>query len=161
MNCWASPIDVERLPLDDAPTYEMLQRGDAGGVFQFESQGMRDVLRQMRPDRFEDLIAGVALYRPGPMANIPAYCARKHGEAWEPPHPDIMDILGETYGIMVYQEQVMQIAQKLGGYSLGAADLLRRAMGKKIRAEMEAQRKIFTDGAVAQGHRCRQGRRHF
>jgi DNA polymerase III subunit alpha len=144
-------VDVDRLPLDDAPTYEMLQRGDAGGVFQFESQGMRDVLRQMRPDRFEDLIAGVALYRPGPMANIPAYCQRKHGEPWEAPHPDIHDILGETYGIMVYQEQVMQIAQRLGGYSLGAADLLRRAMGKKIRAEMEAQRKIFTDGAVAQG----------
>jgi DNA polymerase-3 subunit alpha len=144
-------VDVDRLPLDDGPTYEMLQRGDAGGVFQFESQGMRDVLRQMRPDRFEDLIAGVALYRPGPMANIPAYCQRKHGEAWEAPHPDIHDILSETYGIMVYQEQVMQIAQKLGGYSLGAADLLRRAMGKKIRAEMEAQRKIFTDGAVAQG----------
>jgi DNA polymerase-3 subunit alpha len=144
-------VDVERLPLDDAATYEMLQRGDAGGVFQFESQGMRDVLRQMRPDRFEDLIAGVALYRPGPMANIPAYCQRKHGERWEAPHPDIEDILSETYGIMVYQEQVMQIAQRLGGYSLGAADLLRRAMGKKIRAEMEAQRKIFTDGAVAQG----------
>jgi DNA polymerase-3 subunit alpha len=90
----------------------MLQRGDAGGVFQFEGQGMRDVLRQMRPDRFEDLIAAVALYRPGPMANIPAYCQRKHGEAWEPPHPELHDILAETYGIMVYQEQVMQIAQR-------------------------------------------------
>jgi DNA polymerase-3 subunit alpha len=144
-------VDIDRLPLDDTPTYEMLTRGDAGGVFQFESQGMRDVLRQMRPDRFEDLIAAVALYRPGPMANIPAYCQRKHGEKWEAPHPDIQDILDETYGIMVYQEQVMQIAQRLGGYSLGAADLLRRAMGKKIRAEMEAQRKIFTDGAEAKG----------
>ncbi|MCB8876506.1 DNA polymerase III subunit alpha [Acidisoma silvae] len=144
-------VDIDALPLDDAPTYEMLARGDAGGVFQFESQGMRDVLRQMRPDRFEDLIAAVALYRPGPMANIPAYCQRKHGEAWEPPHPDIHDVLSETYGIMVYQEQVMQIAQKLGGYSLGGADLLRRAMGKKIRAEMEKQREIFTTGALAQG----------
>ena len=144
-------VDIDNLPLDDAPTYEMLQKGDAGGVFQFESQGMRDVLRQMRPDRFEDLIAGVALYRPGPMANIPAYCQRKHGEAWEAPHPDIHDILSETYGIMVYQEQVMQIAQKLAGYSLGAADLLRRAMGKKIRAEMEKQRQIFTEGATARG----------
>ena len=144
-------VDIDTLPLDDAATYEMLQKGDAGGVFQFESQGMRDVLRQMRPDRFEDLIAAVALYRPGPMANIPAYCQRKHGEAWEPPHPDIHDVLSETYGIMVYQEQVMQIAQKLGGYSLGGADLLRRAMGKKIRAEMEKQREIFTTGAVAQG----------
>ncbi|GAB0117131.1 DNA polymerase III subunit alpha [Acidisoma sp. 7E03] len=144
-------VDIDTLPLDDAPTYEMLQKGDAGGVFQFESQGMRDVLRQMRPDRFEDLIAAVALYRPGPMANIPAYCQRKHGEAWEPPHPDIMDILSETYGIMVYQEQVMQIAQKLAGYSLGGADMLRRAMGKKIRAEMEKQRQIFTEGATGRG----------
>ena len=144
-------IDLATVPLDDAPTYQMLQKGDAGGVFQFESQGMRDVLKQMRPDRLEDLIAAVALYRPGPMANIPAYCARKHGEAWEPPHPDIADILGETYGIMVYQEQVMQIAQKMAGYSLGGADLLRRAMGKKIAAEMEQQRKIFTDGATARG----------
>ena len=144
-------IDLATVPLDDAPTYQMLQKGDAGGVFQFESQGMRDVLKQMRPDRLEDLIAAVALYRPGPMANIPAYCARKHGEAWEPPHPDIAHILGETYGIMVYQEQVMQIAQAMAGYSLGGADLLRRAMGKKIAAEMEQQRKIFTDGATARG----------
>jgi DNA polymerase-3 subunit alpha len=112
---------------------------------------MRDVLKQMRPDRLEDLIAAVALYRPGPMANIPAYCARKQGEPWEPPHPAIADILGETYGIMVYQEQVMQIAQKMAGYSLGGADLLRRAMGKKIAAEMEQQRKIFTDGATERG----------
>jgi DNA polymerase-3 subunit alpha len=144
-------VDLDRLPLDDKPTYEMLQKGDAGGVFQFESQGMRDVLRQMRPDRFEDLIAGVALYRPGPMANIPAYCQRKHGEKWEPPHPELREILEETYGIMVYQEQVMQIAQKMGGYSLGGADLLRRAMGKKIRAEMDAQRKTFVDGAKKRG----------
>ncbi len=144
-------IDLDHLPLDDKPTYDMLQRGDAGGVFQFESQGMRDVLRQMRPDQFEDLIAAGALYRPGPMANIPAYCQRKHGEKWEPPHEDIRDILAPTYGIMVYQEQVMQIAQKMAGYSLGAADLLRRAMGKKIRAEMEAQRKIFVAGATARG----------
>ncbi len=144
-------VDLDTLPLDDAPTYEMLARGDAGGVFQFEGQGMRDVLRQMRPNRFEDLIAGVALYRPGPMANIPAYCQRKHGEKWEPPHPELMEILGETYGIMVYQEQVMQIAQKMGGYSLGSADLLRRAMGKKIRSEMDAQRKTFVDGATARG----------
>jgi DNA polymerase-3 subunit alpha len=144
-------LDLDRLPLDDTATYDMLQKGDAGGVFQLEGQGMRDVLRQMRPDRFEDLIAAVALYRPGPMANIPAYCQRKHGEAWEAPHPEIHDILAETYGVMVYQEQVMQIAQKMAGYSLGSADLLRRAMGKKIAAEMEAQRKIFTDGAVARG----------
>ena len=144
-------VDLDRIPLDDEKTYAMLSRGDAGGVFQFESQGMRDVLRQMRPDRFEDLIAAGALYRPGPMANIPAYCQRKHGEAWQPPHEELRDILAETYGIMVYQEQVMQIAQKMGGYSLGSADLLRRAMGKKIRSEMDSQRQIFTDGAIARG----------
>ena len=144
-------IDLDCLPLDDKKTYEMLARGDAGGVFQLEGQGMRDVLRQMRPDRFEDLIAAVALYRPGPMANIPDYCRRKHGERWEAPHPELEEILGETYGIMVYQEQVMQIAQKMGGYSLGGADLLRRAMGEKIRSEMEAQRKIFVSGATGRG----------
>jgi DNA polymerase III subunit alpha len=144
-------VDLARLPLDDAKTFEMLARGDAGGVFQLEGPGMRDALRQMRPDRFEDLIAVVALYRPGPMANIPDYCRRKHAEVWRAPHPSIKAILDETYGIMVYQEQVMQIAQTMAGYSLGAADLLRRAMGKKIRAEMEAQRKTFVDGAVANG----------
>ncbi|MGE0223314.1 MAG: DNA polymerase III subunit alpha, partial [Acetobacteraceae bacterium] len=144
-------VDLDRLPLDDAKTYEMLARGDAGGVFQMEGQGMRDTLRQMRPDRFEDLIAAVALYRPGPMANIPDYCRRKHGEKWEAPHPEIHEILAETYGIMVYQEQVMQIAQTMAGYSLGGADLLRRAMGKKIASEMEAQREIFTKGAIERG----------
>jgi DNA polymerase-3 subunit alpha len=144
-------VDLGHLPLDDRRTYEMLARGDAGGVFQMEGQGMRDTLRQMRPDRFEDLIAAVALYRPGPMANIPDYCRRKHGEKWQAPHPEIHDILAETYGIMVYQEQVMQIAQRMAGYSLGGADLLRRAMGKKIAAEMEAQRNIFTEGAIKRG----------
>ena len=144
-------VDLDRLPPDDPLTYAMLSRGDAGGVFQFESAGMRDVLRQMRPDRLEDLIAAVALYRPGPMANIPDYCRRKHGESWVPPHEELRDILGETYGIMVYQEQVMQIAQRMGGYSLGAADLLRRAMGKKIRSEMDAQRAVFTAGAIGRG----------
>ncbi len=144
-------VDLEKLPLDDPATYAMLSKGDAGGVFQFESAGMRDVLRQMRPDRLEDLIAAVALYRPGPMANIPEYCQRKHGQPWEAPHPELAKILQETYGIMVYQEQVMQIAQQMGGYSLGAADLLRRAMGKKIRSEMDSQRQIFTSGAMARG----------
>ena len=144
-------VDLDHLPLDDAKTYAMLAKGDAGGVFQFEGQGMRDVLRQMRPDRFEDLIAAGALYRPGPMANIPAYCARKHGEPWQAPHPDIHEILDETYGIMVYQEQVLQIAQRMAGFSLGAADLLRRAMGKKNPAEMQAQRAKFVEGAGARG----------
>jgi DNA polymerase-3 subunit alpha len=140
-------VDIAAIPLDDAKTYDMLGRGDAAGVFQFEGQGMRDCLRQMRANRFEDLVAAVALYRPGPMANIPAYCARKHGEAWEPPHEAIRHILSETYGIMVYQEQVMQIAQDLAGYSLGAADLLRRAMGKKIKEQMAAHRVKFIEGA--------------
>lgn len=144
-------VDLSRIPLNDSATYEMLSKGDTAGVFQFEGAGMRDVLKQMRPTRLEDLIAAVALYRPGPMANIPDYCRRKHGEAWEPPHEEIRDILEETYGIMVYQEQVMQIAQKMAGYSLGGADLLRRAMGKKIRAEMDTQREIFTEGAVKRG----------
>jgi DNA polymerase-3 subunit alpha len=144
-------VDLSLIPLNDAPTYEMLSRGDTAGVFQFEGAGMRDVLRQMRPTRLEDLIAAVALYRPGPMANIPDYCRRKHGEEWQPPHEEIRDILEETYGIMVYQEQVMQIAQKMAGYSLGGADLLRRAMGKKIRAEMDRQREIFTEGATGRG----------
>ena len=144
-------VDLKHLPFDDKKTYDMLARGEAGGVFQMEGQGMRDTLRQMRPDRFEDLIAAVALYRPGPMANIPDYCRRKHGEKWDSPHPVIHDILSETYGIMVYQEQVMQIAQTMAGYSLGSADLLRRAMGKKIASEMEAQRDIFTKGAIARG----------
>ncbi|WP_424813997.1 DNA polymerase III subunit alpha [Roseococcus sp. YIM B11640] len=144
-------VDLSKVPLDDAKTYEMLARGDAAGVFQFEGQGMRDCLRMMRPDRFEDLIAAVSLYRPGPMANIPAYCARKHGEEWKSPHPCIHEILAETYGIMVYQEQVMQISQVMAGYSLGGADLLRRAMGKKIAAEMEAQRGTFLEGATKNG----------
>ncbi len=144
-------VDLDRLPLDDPRTYEMLSRGEAGGVFQFEGQGMRDVLRTMRPDRFEDLIAAGALYRPGPMANIPAYCARKHGEPWQAPDPSIHDILADTYGIMVYQEQVMQIAQVMAGYTLGAADSLRRAMGKKIRAEMDTHRARFVAGSVARG----------
>jgi len=144
-------IDLARIPLDDKKVYEMLSRAEAGGVFQFETQGFRDVLKQMRPDRFEDLIAAVALNRPGPMANIPAYCASKHGQAWESLHPAITEILAETYGVIVYQEQVMQIAQVMGGYSLGAADLLRRAMGKKIRSEMDAQREIFVNGAKTKG----------
>ncbi len=145
-------IDLSTLPLDDAPTYQMLARGDVVGVFQVESQGMRRALVDMRPDRFEDIIALVALYRPGPMANIPTYCARKHGEE-EPEylHPMLEPILKETFGVIIYQEQVMQIAQVMAGYSLGDADLLRRAMGKKIRAEMEKQRAIFVAGAVKNG----------
>jgi DNA polymerase-3 subunit alpha len=142
-------VDLATLPLDDAPSYQMLARGDVVGVFQVESQGMRRALVDMRPDRFEDIIALVALYRPGPMANIPTYCARKHGDE-EPEylHPMLEPILKETFGVIIYQEQVMQIAQVMAGYSLGEADLLRRAMGKKIRAEMEKQRAGFVAGSV-------------
>ena len=145
-------IDLSNLPLDDAKTFQMLSRADATGVFQMESSGMRDVLRRLKPDRFEDLIAVVALYRPGPMDNIPSYIKRKHREE-EPDylHPRLEGILKETHGIMIYQEQVMQIARELSGYSLGGADLLRRAMGKKIKAEMDEQRKAFVDGAVERG----------
>ena len=126
-----------------------MARGETVGVFQVESAGMRRALLDMRPDRFEDIVALVALYRPGPMANIPTYCARKHGrEKPEYPHPKLETILGETFGVIIYQEQVMQIAQLLAGYSLGEADLLRRAMGKKIRSEMDAQRNLFVQGAV-------------
>jgi DNA polymerase-3 subunit alpha len=143
-------LDLARLPLDDAKTFEMLSRGDSTGVFQLESSGMRDALRKLKPDRFEEIIAINALYRPGPMDNIPSYINRKHGK--EQPdylHPSLEGILKETFGIMIYQEQVMQIAQKLSGFSLGSADLLRRAMGKKIKEEMEAQREDFVAGAVA------------
>jgi DNA polymerase-3 subunit alpha len=144
-------LDLAALPLDDAKTYEMISRGDTGGVFTFETQGYRAALLQMRPDKFEDLVAIQALNRPGPMANIPDYCARKRGAAWQSPHKALDQILGETFGIMVYQEQVMQIAQVMAGYSLAGADLLRRAMGKKIRAEMDAQRKNFAEGAIGKG----------
>ncbi len=145
-------IDLSAIPLDDKATYDMLARGETVGVFQLESSGMRDVLRKMRADCFEDIIAVVALYRPGPMDNIPHYIAVKHGaEAADYMHPRLEPILKETFGIMIYQEQVMQIAQELSGYTLGGADLLRRAMGKKIQAEMDAQRKLFVDGAVARG----------
>jgi DNA polymerase-3 subunit alpha len=142
-------FDLEAIPLDDAKTYEMLGRAETVGVFQLESSGMRDVLRRLKPDRFEDIIAVVALYRPGPMDNIPSYINRKHGELPDYLYPTLEGILKETFGIMIYQEQVMQIAQELAGYSLGGADLLRRAMGKKIKSEMEAQRKSFVEGAVA------------
>jgi DNA polymerase-3 subunit alpha len=142
-------IDLEALPLDDKQTYEMLSRGETVGVFQVESAGMRKALIGMRPDRIEDIIALVALYRPGPMENIPVYNARKHGEEeLASIHPKIDNLLAETQGVIVYQEQVMQIAQVLAGYSLGEADLLRRAMGKKIKEEMDKQRARFVEGAV-------------
>jgi len=145
-------LDLSRIPLDDGKTYEMLARGETVGVFQVESQGMRRALVDMRPDRFEDLIVLVALYRPGPMANIPTYCARKLGQ--EPIaylHPKLEPILAPTYGIITYQEQVQQIARDLAGYSLGQADILRRAMGKKDKKEMASQRDVFIAGATERG----------
>ncbi len=155
-------IDLADIPLDDAETFALLSRGETVGVFQLESAGMRDALRQLKPDAFEDIIAVVALYRPGPMDNIPSYIRRKHGEE-EPDYlyPTLEQILSETHGIMIYQEQVMQIAQELSGYSLGKADLLRRAMGKKIKEEMDQQRSAFIDGAKARGVPERKATRIF
>jgi DNA polymerase III subunit alpha len=145
-------IDLAAIPLDDKNTYDLLARAEAVGIFQLESAGMRRALLDMRPDRFEDIIALVALYRPGPMANIPTYCARKHGvEQPDYIHPKLEPILRETFGVIIYQEQVMQAAQILAGFTLGEADLLRRAMGKKIRKEMQAQRERFVSGAVERG----------
>src|SRR5689334_15420136 len=145
-------LDLDKIPLDDQKTYELLARAEAVGVFQLESAGMRRALLDMRPDRFEDIIALVALYRPGPMANIPTYCARKHNiERPDFIHPKLEPILRETFGVIIYQEQVMQAAQILAGFTLGEADLLRRAMGKKIRKEMQDQRAVFVAGAVKNG----------
>ncbi|MCW3836692.1 DNA polymerase III subunit alpha [Sphingomonas canadensis] len=143
-------IDLDTLAWDDTAVYDLLQRGDTVGVFQLESEGMRRTLSAVRPSNFGDIIALVSLYRPGPMDNIPSFGARKNGrEDIQYPHPLLEGILKETYGIFVYQEQVMQAAQILAGYSLGGADLLRRAMGKKIKAEMDAQRATFVEGCAA------------
>ncbi len=141
-------IDILEVPLDDEKAYELMARGNTVGVFQLESAGMRDTLRKVKPNRFEDIIALVSLYRPGPMDNIPKYIDVKE-EREEPDymHPVLQPFLEETYGIMIYQEQVMQAAQELAGYTLGGADLLRRAMGKKIKEEMDKQREMFVDGA--------------
>src|SRR5574341_119482 len=138
-------------PLDDPQTYKLLSSGNTTAVFQLESRGMRDLIKRARPDRFEDVIALVALYRPGPMDLIPEYIERKHGKRVEYLDPRLEPILGPTYGIMVYQEQVMQIAQVIGGYTLGGADLLRRAMGKKKPEEMAQQRDVFVAGAQKNG----------
>lgn len=147
-----APLILEKLPLDEKATFNLLKRANTTAVFQLESSGMKDMLKQAKPDCFEDIIALVALYRPGPMDLIPDFCRRKHGlQRVEYPHPSTESILKETYGIAVYQEQVMQIAQVVAGYSLGAADLLRRAMGKKKPEEMVKQREIFNEGAQKNG----------
>lgn len=144
-----TPFDLAHIPLDDSKTYALLSKGDTTGVFQLESAGMREVLRKLKPNRFEEIIALVALYRPGPMDNIPKFIACKNGtETVEYLHPLLKPILEDTFGILIYQEQVMQAAQILAGYSLGSADLLRRAMGKKKASEMAAQRANFIKGAA-------------
>jgi DNA polymerase-3 subunit alpha len=148
LNGGVAPFTLETLALDDAATYDLLKQANTTAVFQLESRGMKDMLKQARPDRFEDIIALVALYRPGPMDLIPDFCRRKHGEKFDYPHPAVEPVLKETYGIMVYQEQVMQMAQIVGGYSLGGADLLRRAMGKKKVEEMAMHRETFVEGAL-------------
>jgi len=144
-------FSLATVPLDDQATYKLLSSGNTTAVFQLESRGMRDLIKRARPDRFEDVIALVALYRPGPMDLIPEYIERKHGKRVDYLDPRLQPILGPTYGIMVYQEQVMQIAQVIGGYTLGGADLLRRAMGKKKPEEMAQQRDIFVAGAEKNG----------
>ncbi len=144
-------FSLEALPLNDRAAYKLLTDAKTVAVFQLESRGMQGMLKDARPDRFEDIIALVALYRPGPMDLIPDFCRRKHGEKFDYPDPRTEGILSETYGIMVYQEQVMQMAQVIGGYSLGGADLLRRAMGKKKPEEMAQHRLIFREGAAKNG----------
>ena len=146
------PLDIAALPLDDAAVYTLLKNAQTVAVFQLESSGMQRMLKDAKPDCFEDIIALVSLFRPGPMELIPSYCARKHGrERIDYPDPRVEPVLRETYGIMVYQEQVMQMAQIIGGYTLGGADLLRRAMGKKNAAEMAKHREVFSEGAAANG----------
>jgi len=145
-------VDIHKIKLDDSKIFELLSSGHTVGLFQLESSGMRDALVNMKPNKFEDIIALVALYRPGPMANIPIYNQCKHGDK-NPDylHPKIRKILEPTYGVIIYQEQVMQIAQVLSGFSAGEADILRRAMGKKKKAELEKQKERFVSGAVKNG----------
>ncbi len=146
-------LDIVSIPLDDAAVFELLKAGHTTAVFQLESRGMKDLIKNLKPDTFEDIIALVALYRPGPLQSgmVETFINRKHGARVEYPHPDVEPILQPTHGVILYQEQVMQIAQVLAGYTLGGADLLRRAMGKKKPEEMAKQRTIFTEGAVQRG----------
>ena len=145
-------LDISRIPLDDPQVFDLFRRAQTVAIFQFESRGMQAMLKEALPDRFEDLMALTSLFRPGPMEQIPSFCKRKHGtEPIDYPDERVKPVLAETYGIMVYQEQVMQMAQIVGGYTLGGADLLRRAMGKKNAAEMARQRAVFRDGAATNG----------
>ena len=145
-------LSIDAIPLDDEKTYALLQKGHTTGVFQLESSGMKRYLKQLKPSEFEDIIAMVALYRPGPMELIPDFIDRKHGhKSVRYLHPELESILGNTYGVAIYQEQVMQIAQKLAGFTLGEADLLRKAMGKKIMKLLQEQREKFVKGCVKNG----------
>ncbi len=153
------PFDLNAIPMDDAATFALLQSGETTNVFQLESSGMQQLFRQLKPDCFEDIVAAVALYRPGPLGTgmVEDFVQRKHGRVKvEYPHPCLQDILKDTYGVIVYQEQVMQIARVMGGYTLGGADLLRRAMGKKKESEMAKQRAVFVEGSVKNGHSAEQ-----
>ena len=145
-------LDIKKIKLDDSKIFETLSQGHTVGLFQLESAGMRDALVNMKPNKFDDIIALVALYRPGPMSNIPTYNQCKHGEK-QPDylHPKLKKILEPTYGVIIYQEQVMQIAQTLSGFTAGEADILRKAMGKKKRAELEKQKERFVNGAIKNG----------
>ena len=155
-------FDLQRVPLDDAASYKVFSSGNTVGIFQFESRGMRDLIMKAKPDRLEDLIALNALYRPGPMDLIPEFIERKHGrKTFAYLDPRLKEILDPTYGVMTYQEHVMTIAQVIGGYTLGGADLLRRAMGKKKPEEMAQQRAIFTEGATARGLAARKAEELF
>ena len=157
-------IDLDTLPLDDAATYKLFARGDTTAIFQFESHGMRDILRRYQPTRLEDLTALNALYRPGPIQGgmIDDFINRKHGKKKVTYDlPELKEILEETYGVILYQEQVMQIANRLAGFSLGEADILRRAMGKKNREEMAAQREKFLAGCAARQSAREKGREDF
>ena len=150
------PLDITALPMDDAPTFDLLKRCETTAVFQLESRGMKDLIRRLQPDCFEDIVALVALFRPGPLQSgmVDDFIARKHGKTTGPIdylHPELQPVLAPTYGVILYQEQVMQIAQVLAGYTLGGADLLRRAMGKKKPEEMAKQRSIFVDGSIERG----------
>ncbi|TDL77466.1 DNA polymerase III subunit alpha [Rhodococcus qingshengii] len=146
-------VDIKTLPLNDEKTFELLARGETTGIFQLESEGMRKVLLRLKPSRFEDIVAVNALYRPGPMENIPLFIERKHGsQAVEYPHKDLEPILENTYGVIVYQEQIMQIASKMAGFSLGEADLLRRAVGKKQKEVLDRERNHFVQGALKKGY---------
>ncbi len=146
-------LEIDRIPIDDAATYRLLSRGDTAGIFQLESPGMRGALKELQPGRFEDIIAVVALYRPGPMEQIPAFINSKHGrEPIHYLHPALEPVLKETYGVIVYQEQIMEIASRLAGFTLSQADLLRRAIGKKQKGILDRQRRLFVEGCLANGY---------